>query len=91
MWAFRTLTQCVEYKAEGRSIFVDTVNPKNTSKRCNDCGSVRDDNRYRDEFECQSDAGSRITPIITRQQMSLNCISCEAISRLVGGASVNTL
>ncbi|WP_394294970.1 zinc ribbon domain-containing protein [Haloquadratum walsbyi] len=34
-------------------MFVDTVNPKNTSKRCNECGSIQDDNRYRDEFECQ--------------------------------------
>jgi putative transposase len=53
MWAFRKLKQFVEYKAEERGLFVDTVNPKNTSKRCNECGSVRDDNRYGDKFECQ--------------------------------------
>jgi putative transposase len=53
MWAFRKLKKFVEYKAEERGLFVDTVNPKNTSKRCNECGSVRDDNRYGDEFECQ--------------------------------------
>ncbi|WP_394324606.1 zinc ribbon domain-containing protein [Haloquadratum walsbyi] len=34
-------------------MFVDTVNPQNTSKRCNECGNVRDDNRCQDEFECQ--------------------------------------
>ena len=53
MWAFRKLKQYVEYKAEVKELFVDKVNPKNTSKRCNDCGCVRDDNRHQDEFECQ--------------------------------------
>jgi IS605 OrfB family transposase len=52
-WAFRKLKQFVEYKAEEQGVFVDTVNPKNTSKRCNECGCVHDDNRHRDEFECQ--------------------------------------
>jgi transposase, IS605 OrfB family, central region len=52
-WAFRKLKRFVEYKAEEEGVLVDTVNPKNTSKRCNECGSVRDDNRHRDEFECQ--------------------------------------
>jgi IS605 OrfB family transposase len=53
MWAFRKLKRFVEYKAEEQGVFVDTVNPKNTSKRCNECGCVHDDNRHRDEFECQ--------------------------------------
>ena len=53
MWAFRKLKQFVEYKAEEQGVFVDTVNPKNTSKWCNECGCVRDDNRHQDEFECQ--------------------------------------
>ena len=53
MWAFRKLKQFVEYKAEEKGVFVDTVNPKNTSKRCNECGYVHDDNRHQDEFECQ--------------------------------------
>ena len=52
-WAFRKLKSFVEYKAEEQGLFVDTVNPKNTSKRCNECGCVRDDNRYGDKFECQ--------------------------------------
>jgi hypothetical protein len=46
--AFRKLKQCVEYEAEQRGVFVDTVNPKNTSKRYTECG--RDDTRHRDEF-----------------------------------------
>ena len=53
MWAFRKLKQYVVYKAKEEDVFVDTVNPKNTSKRCNECGSVRDDNRHRNEFDCQ--------------------------------------
>ena len=53
MWAFRKLKKFVEYKAEERGLFVDTVNPKNTSKRCNECECVRDGNRHGDEFECR--------------------------------------
>ncbi len=52
-WAFRKLKDFVEYNPEEDGMFVDTVNPKNTSKRCNECGCVHDDNRYQDEFECQ--------------------------------------
>lgn len=54
MWAFRKLKSLVEYKAEEQGVFVDTVNPKNTSKRCNECGCVREDNRHQSEFECQA-------------------------------------
>ncbi|MDQ2051198.1 transposase [Natronolimnohabitans sp. A-GB9] len=53
-WAFRTLTEFVEYKAETEGIFVETVEPQNTSKRCADCGFTHDGNRAGNEFECQS-------------------------------------
>ena len=53
IWAFRKLKNFVKYKAEERGLFVDTVNPENTSKRCNECGCVRDGNRHGNEFECQ--------------------------------------
>jgi IS605 OrfB family transposase len=52
-WAFRKLKNFVTYRAEYRGLFVDTVNPKNTSKRCNECGSVRDNNRYGNKFKCK--------------------------------------
>ncbi len=52
VWAFRTLMQYVEYKAEAEGVFVDTVDPKNTSKRCADCGCVHDNNRDQDVFNC---------------------------------------
>jgi len=32
----------VEYKAEYEGLFVDTIDPRNTSKRCNECGFVHD-------------------------------------------------
>lgn len=52
-WAFRRLKRYVEYRAEMEGLFVDTVDPKNTSKRCSDCGCVSDENRNQDKFECQ--------------------------------------
>ncbi|ELY52211.1 RNA-guided endonuclease InsQ/TnpB family protein [Natronorubrum bangense] len=53
-WAFRKLKDFVEYKAEFEGLFVDTTNPRNTSKRCNECGFTHDDNRHAGQFECQS-------------------------------------
>ncbi|ELZ09835.1 transposase, IS605 OrfB family protein [Natrinema thermotolerans DSM 11552] len=53
-WAFARLYEYVEYKAEAAGLFVDTTNPKHTSKRCAECGFIHDDNRStRDSFECQ--------------------------------------
>nr|WP_217920508.1 RNA-guided endonuclease TnpB family protein [Halolamina sp. CBA1230] len=53
-WAFDRLYEYVEYKAEARGLFVETTNPKNTSKRCAECGYIHDNNRpSRDMFECQ--------------------------------------
>ncbi|WP_436348021.1 RNA-guided endonuclease InsQ/TnpB family protein [Natronorubrum sp. FCH18a] len=53
-WAFRTLKSYVEYKADIENIFVDTVNPRNTSRRCAKCGFTADSNRTKHEFECQA-------------------------------------
>ncbi|SEP12408.1 transposase, IS605 OrfB family, central region [Halogranum amylolyticum] len=50
--AFSTLKKYVEYKAEVEGVFVDVVNPKDTSKRCAECGYVHEDNRHREDFEC---------------------------------------
>lgn len=52
VWAFSTLKKYVEYKAEVEGVFVDVVNPKDTSKRCAECGCVHEDNRHREDFEC---------------------------------------
>ena len=48
------MKEFVEYKAEYEGLFIDTVNPRNTSKRCNECGFTHDSNRHRGEFECVS-------------------------------------
>ncbi|MFB6269383.1 MAG: RNA-guided endonuclease InsQ/TnpB family protein, partial [Halobacterium sp.] len=53
-WAFNRLHEYVKYKAEAEGLFVETTSPKNTSKRCAECGYIHDDNRLlRDTFECQ--------------------------------------
>lgn len=53
-WAFDRLYRYVEYKAASEGLFVDTIDPKNTSKRCPECEHVHDDNRpARDTFHCQ--------------------------------------
>jgi IS605 OrfB family transposase len=53
-WAFDRLYTYVEYEAEVNGLFVDTANPKNTSKRCAECGFTHDNNRpMGDTFECQ--------------------------------------
>jgi len=58
-WAFNRLYNYVEYKAEAEGLFVDTTDPKNTSKRCAECGFVHSDNRQsRSAFECQ-ECGNR--------------------------------
>ncbi|QCC49734.1 transposase [Halapricum salinum] len=52
-WAFDRLFNYVEYKASFEGLFVDTVNPKNTSIRCAECGYIHESSRQsRSEFEC---------------------------------------
>ena len=52
-WAFRKLKDFVEHKAEYEGLFMDTIDPRNTSKRCNECGFVHDNNRHSETFECR--------------------------------------
>jgi len=53
-WAFNRLLNYVEYKAAEHGIAVVETDPRNTSKRCAECGFVADANRpSRDTFECQ--------------------------------------
>ncbi|SFB82854.1 transposase, IS605 OrfB family, central region [Halobiforma haloterrestris] len=53
-WAFDTLYEYVKYKARAAGLFVDTTSPRNTSRRCPECGFVHENNRTsRDQFECQ--------------------------------------
>jgi IS605 OrfB family transposase len=52
-WAFRTLYEQVEYKAEPEGIAVKQVGSAYTSKRCAECGFTADGNRLtRNDFRC---------------------------------------
>ncbi|WP_336361782.1 RNA-guided endonuclease InsQ/TnpB family protein [Haladaptatus sp. ZSTT2] len=52
-WAFRTLYEQVEYKAEAVGISVKQVGSAYTSKRCAECGFTANENRLtRDDFRC---------------------------------------
>ena len=54
-WAHRKLVDLVEYKADAEGISVEFVDPKNTSRRCPECGHTSEGNRVRQaEFECES-------------------------------------
>jgi transposase len=53
-WAFRTLYEQVEYKAETVGVSVKQVGPAYTSTRCVECGFTADENRLaRNDFCCQ--------------------------------------
>jgi len=52
-WAFRTLYEQVEYKAEAVGVSVRQVGSAYTSKRCAECGFTADENRpTRNDFRC---------------------------------------
>lgn len=52
-WAHRELVALVEYKAAAKGIQIEFVSPKNTSRRCPECGHTSENNRAEQpEFEC---------------------------------------
>ncbi|QAU12183.1 transposase [Halorubrum sp. BOL3-1] len=52
-WAFRTLYEQVEYKAESVGVSVKQVGSAYTSQRCSECGFTADENRpSRNDFGC---------------------------------------
>jgi putative transposase len=55
IWAFRRLSEYIEYKAPERGISVEQVEPNHTSQRCSrtDCGFTHEDNRHGEHFCCQ--------------------------------------
>src|SRR6056297_1545743 len=54
VWAFRRLSQYVEYKSEMFGIKVEQVSPAYTSQRCSSCGFTHGSNRRsKDQFVCQ--------------------------------------
>lgn len=52
-WAFKTLHDFVEYKAEEQGISMEQVNPEYTSQRCSKCGFTVKQNRDGSSFECR--------------------------------------
>ena len=54
-WAHRQLVDLVEYKAVTKGICVEFVSPRNTSRRCPECGHTSKGNRVKQAiFECES-------------------------------------
>ncbi|MEF8772794.1 RNA-guided endonuclease InsQ/TnpB family protein [Halodesulfurarchaeum sp.] len=52
-WAFRTLYEYVEYKADSVGISVKQVGSAYTSQRCSECGFTAEENRQsRNDFRC---------------------------------------
>ncbi len=52
-WSFRHLRQCIEYKARLAGVPVVTVDPRNTSRTCSECGHCEKANRKtQSEFRC---------------------------------------
>nr|WP_245708395.1 transposase [Halohasta litchfieldiae] len=82
-WAFDRLYQYVQYKAESEGLFVDTTSPKNTSKRCAECGFVHGANRpSRDRFDCQNcetrnhadyNAAKNVAEMYLRREQQSSC------------------
>lgn len=54
-WLFERVQSYVAYKCEPYGIDVETVDPRNTSRRCSHtaCGHVSSDNRTGRDFECE--------------------------------------
>ncbi len=54
-WAFHQLRAYIEYKARLAGVKVITVDPRNTSRQCSQCGHIAKSNRKSQaKFQCQS-------------------------------------
>jgi transposase len=54
-WSFFQLRSFISYKAEMAGLEVLLIDPRNTSRTCNECGHCDKDNRKsQSEFECLS-------------------------------------
>lgn len=59
-WSFHQLRQFLEYKSRLNGVRLVTVDPRNTSRTCHECGHCEKANRHTQEhFECQS-CGHRV-------------------------------
>ncbi|MBA3239870.1 MAG: IS200/IS605 family element transposase accessory protein TnpB, partial [Acidobacteria bacterium] len=54
-WSFFQLRQFLEYKSRLNGVRLVTVDPRNTSRTCHECGHCEKANRRtQEQFECQS-------------------------------------
>lgn len=51
-WPFALFQEMIMYKAKSKGIPVETVDPRNTSKSCRNCGYTHSSNRSSHEFIC---------------------------------------
>jgi putative transposase len=56
-WGFHQLRSFIEYKARLAGVTVELVDPRNTSRRCNECGSIDKRNRKRQSQFCCLECG----------------------------------
>jgi transposase len=53
-WAFAQLREFLRYKAAKASVYLAVVDPRNTSRTCNECGHCEKANRQGETFRCRS-------------------------------------
>lgn len=59
-WGFAQLRNFIEYKAKQSGVKVLTVDPRNTSRECSQCGHIAKSNRKtQSKFKCQSCGATR--------------------------------
>ena len=52
-WAFAQLREFLGYKAAKASVYLAVVDPRNTSRTCNECGHCEKANRQGETFRCR--------------------------------------
>jgi IS605 OrfB family transposase len=82
-WAFRTLYEQVEYKAEAVDVSVMQVGSAYTSTRCAECGFTAEENRpTRNDFRCQKCG--------TEANADYNAAKNTGDDRAVGGVPIRS-
>lgn len=70
-WAFRQLSEYVEYKGEAEGVTVARVSPAYTSQRCSKCGCTLARTTHRNTSSAVRSACTNSTPTTTRARTSL--------------------
>ncbi|MDG5820390.1 transposase [Natronococcus sp. A-GB7] len=76
-WAHRQLVDLVEYKAEVEGLYVEFVSPKNTSRRCPECGYTSEGNRVTQSgFECESCGATGNADYVAAKNVGWQYVRC---------------